>query len=155
VARKRQQVHRDADGREWIWGHAGRGRSHAYRIDVAAQVARGRPVDSVWDIPIINTSAAERTGWPTQKPLALLERIVAASVPEGGRIGDFLAGSGTTAEAAFRQGRRFVAADRDRRAVAIMVERCQRAGLRVAAMSGPQPEDPGPRATGDGGPAAP
>lgn len=130
---KRQKVHRDAGGREWIWGHAGRGRSHAYRIDVAEQVARGRAVDSVWDIPIINASAAERTGWPTQKPQALLERIVCASVPPGGTIGDFMAGSGTTGVAAAASGRRFVLAERDARAVAIIGQRLGCAGLRVAA----------------------
>jgi site-specific DNA-methyltransferase (adenine-specific) len=132
VRLKRQKIHRDASGREWIWGHAGRGRSHAYRIDIAEQVARGRAVDSVWDIPIINTSAAERTGWPTQKPEALLRRVVQASVPPGGTIGDFMAGSGTTAVAALQAGRRFVAAEQDARAVAIIGERLTRAGYRLA-----------------------
>jgi DNA modification methylase len=131
LKRKRQRLHRDPDGREWIWGHAGRGRSHAYRIDIAAQVERGRAVDSVWDIPMINTSAGERTGWPTQKPEALLRRVVASSVPEGGRIGDFMAGSGTTAVAAAVLGRAFVAAERDARAVRLMVERLRKQGCNV------------------------
>lgn len=128
VHMKRQQVHRDPDGREWIWGHAGRGRSKAYRIYIDEQVERGRAIDSVWDIPIINTSAAERTGFPTQKPLELLERICRASVPEGGLIGDFLAGSGTTGVAAFNTGRRFFLVDRLDAAVAVAAERLRDRG---------------------------
>jgi site-specific DNA-methyltransferase (adenine-specific) len=129
---KRQQLHVDPDGREWIWGHAGRGRSHAYRIDVEQQVSRGRAVDSVWDLPIINTSAGERTGWPTQKPEALLARVVESSVAPGGLIGDFMAGSGTTAVAAASLGRRFVVAERDSRAIAIIRERLEARGFQIA-----------------------
>lgn len=131
VAMKRQRVHRDETGREWIWGHAGRGRSKAYRIYLDEQVERGRAVDSVWDIPIINTSAGERTGYPTQKPQALLMRVVQSSVPEGGLIGDFMAGSGTTAVVAFKLGRRFVAADREEAAVLVAEERLLECGATV------------------------
>ncbi|MCL5967094.1 MAG: site-specific DNA-methyltransferase [Firmicutes bacterium] len=134
---KRQQLHHDPDGREWIWGHAGRGRSKAYRIYVDEQVSRGRAVDSVWDIPIINTSAEERTGYPTQKPVALLERVCRASVPPGGLIGDFMAGSGTTGVAACRTGRRFYLVDRLPEAVQIAEERLAEAGCPVRADEGP------------------
>jgi DNA modification methylase len=125
VTLKRQAVHVDDEGREWIWGHAGRGRSRAYRIYLDDQVDRGRAVDSVWDLPIINTSAKERTGYPTQKPEALLRRIVASSVPPHGLIGDFMAGSGTTACAAWDLGRRFLIADSSPDAVAIAAERLE------------------------------
>jgi site-specific DNA-methyltransferase (adenine-specific) len=132
VRMKRQQIHQDADGREWIWGHAGKGRSRAYRIYIDEQVDRGRAIDSVWDIPIINTSAGERTGFPTQKPVALLERICLASVREGGLIGDFLAGSGTTGVAAYNTGRRFFLVDRLEEAVTTAAERLRDAGCAIS-----------------------
>ena len=72
----------------------------------------------VWDIPAINNMARERTGYPTQKPLALLERIVASSCPPGGVVLDPYCGSGTTCEAAERLGRSWIAGDRSAEAVA-------------------------------------
>lgn len=120
VRMKRQKVHRDEDGREWIWGHRGRGKSHAYRIYLDEVVAQGRAVDDVWELPIINTSSRERLGYPTQKPLQLLTRLVELLTRPGDWVGDFMAGSGTTGEAALRLGRRVVLADRNPEAVAIM-----------------------------------
>jgi len=128
---KRQQLHRDADGREWIWGHAGRGHPKAYRIDVNEAVSRGRAVTSVWDIPILNTSDRERVGYPTQKPLELLRRVVAATVPADGVIGDFMLGSGTTAVAARQLARRFVGADVSNDAIKVAVERLVALGAAV------------------------
>jgi adenine-specific DNA-methyltransferase len=66
-----------------------------------------------------------------------MTRVVQASVPEGGLIGDFMGGSGTTAVAAFDLGRRFVTAERDHRAVSIMIERLEGRGLRVASLPPP------------------
>ena len=68
IQMKKQEVHTDTDNRQWIWGHAGKGKSHRYKIYLDEVVANGRPVDDVWDIPIINTSSKERQGYPTQKP---------------------------------------------------------------------------------------
>jgi len=137
---KRQRLYRDESGREWIWGHAGRGRSKAYRIYLDEQVARGRAIDSVWDLPIINTSARERSGYPTQKPIALLKRIILASSPPGGVVGDFMAGSGTTGVAAFQCGRRFVLVDRVEEAVRIAEERLAGLGARVV-VDRPAPDE--------------
>lgn len=68
--------------------------------------------DNVWeDANAANPMAKERIGYATQKPLVLLERIIAASCPEGGVVADFFAGSGTTAAAAERLGRRWIVAD--------------------------------------------
>ncbi|CAB1129974.1 N6_N4_Mtase domain-containing protein [Candidatus Hydrogenisulfobacillus filiaventi] len=131
VRMKRQAVHRDADRREWIWGHAGRGRSKAYRIYLDEAVARGRAVDSVWDLPILNTSARERTGYPTQKPEALLERLVDLLSDPGDLVGDLMAGSGTLAAAAARRGRSAWVSDLNPAAVAVM-----RARLRPLAAAG-------------------
>ncbi len=61
---------------------------------------RGVPLSDVWDIPFLNPKAKERTGYPTQKPLLLLERIISLATNEGDRILDPFCGSGTTLVAA-------------------------------------------------------
>ena len=86
----------------------------------------GKPFDSVWDIPSIAPTSAERSGYPTQKPLALLERVLLATTDEGALVIDPFVGSGTTAVAAQRLGRRFVAGDRSAEAIAVTCERLQR-----------------------------
>ncbi|AEJ38497.1 DNA methylase N-4/N-6 domain-containing protein [Sulfobacillus acidophilus TPY] len=117
---KRQALHRDPDGREWIWGHQGRGKSKAYRIYVDQHVERGRAIDSVWDIPILNTSAKERRGYPTQKPVALLERVIRLTTKPGDWVADFAAGSGTTGEAAVRLSRHAWLGDVSDQAIRVM-----------------------------------
>ncbi len=74
---------------------------------------RGRPPEDVWEIPIINSQARERLGYPTQKPLALLERIIQGSTAEGDFILDPFCGSGTTLKAAEKMGRRWVGIDQN------------------------------------------
>jgi DNA modification methylase len=72
----------------------------------------GDIVDSVWDdIPPVNPAAVERADYPTQKPEALLERIIKASTNEGDLVADFFAGSGTTAAVAEKLGRKWIATD--------------------------------------------
>ncbi|GAA3583481.1 site-specific DNA-methyltransferase [Klugiella xanthotipulae] len=64
-----------------------------------------------WDIPTLNNQAHERLNYGTQKPEALLERIIGSSCPPGGLVADFFCGSGTTAAVAERLGRRWVTSD--------------------------------------------
>jgi site-specific DNA-methyltransferase (adenine-specific) len=72
----------------------------------------GRPIGDVWtDLPPINSQAAERLGYPTQKPLALLERIITASSNEGDVVLDPFCGCGTTIAAAQRLSRRWIGID--------------------------------------------
>ena len=72
----------------------------------------GLRAQNLWDdISPVNPMAGERLGYPTQKPVALLERIIAAACPAGGLVLDAFLGSGTTAEAAERSGRRFIGID--------------------------------------------
>jgi len=78
----------------------------------------GMPMMSTWnDIPPVNSQALERAGYPTQKPVALLERIISASCPSGGLVLDCFLGSGTTAEAAERLGRRWIGIDNGKYAI--------------------------------------
>ena len=73
----------------------------------------------VLDVPAINNMARERTGWPMQKPLALLELLIHACCPPGGRVLDPMCGSGTTLVAAANTGRRAIGFDRLSDAVSI------------------------------------
>jgi site-specific DNA-methyltransferase (adenine-specific) len=87
------------------------------------KAARGKlPTDTWWQT-IVPPSGAERTGYPTQKPVAVLRRVVSASCPVGGVVADFFAGSGTTGAAALELGRRFLLVDSNPEAVAIMARR--------------------------------
>lgn len=79
----------------------------------------GKPLDSVWDIPAIAATSGERLGFPTQKPEALIERIINASSRPGDTVADFFCGSGTTAAVAQRLGRRWLVCDASPEAIAI------------------------------------
>lgn len=70
-----------------------------------------RPRDWWADIPFINRAAHERLDYPTQKPEALLERIIKASSNEGDLVADFFCGSGTTAAVAEKLGRKWITTD--------------------------------------------
>jgi len=73
---------------------------------------KGKPIGNFWnDISVINSQADERIGYPTQKPEALLERIIKASSNEGDLIADFFCGSGTTAAVAEKLGRKWITTD--------------------------------------------
>lgn len=84
---------------------------------------RGKVPEDWWYFPVVARLHRERTGYPTQKPEALLERIILASSPSDGLVGDFFCGSGTTAAVAARLGRRFVAVDANLKAVYIQQAR--------------------------------
>lgn len=91
-------------------------------------LARGKVPEDWWYFPVVARLHRERTGYPTQKPEALLERIVLASSPPGGLVADFFCGSGTFPVVAARHGRRFLAADASWRAVHITRRRLVEAG---------------------------
>lgn len=94
------------------------GGSRIPRLKRYLEDQEGAPAQDVWtDIDVINSRAAERVGYPTQKPEALLERIVRTSSGERALVLDCFAGSGTTAVAAERLNRRWIAADLGRFAV--------------------------------------
>jgi site-specific DNA-methyltransferase (adenine-specific) len=87
------------------------------------KAARGKTPTDVWWQTIVPTSGHERTGYPTQKPLKILDRIVKVHSNEGDMVLDFFAGSGTTGEAAARNGRDFVLVDISDAAMDVMRER--------------------------------
>ena len=72
---------------------------------------KGVPMPDMWEISMINPVGKERIGYPTQKPEALLERVIKASSNEGDLVADFFCGSGTTAAVAEKLGRKWIATD--------------------------------------------
>ncbi|HEY3383470.1 MAG TPA: site-specific DNA-methyltransferase [Vicinamibacterales bacterium] len=74
-------------------------------------VEQGRRVQSVWTDMLPSKTGAELVGYPTQKPEALLERVITASSNKGDMVADFFCGSGTTAVVAEKLGRKWIAAD--------------------------------------------
>ena len=87
------------------------------------QLARGKVPEDWWYFPVVARLHSERTGYPTQKPMALLERIVRASSRRGDLVADFFCGSGTTVAAAAKAGRRWLACDRSPAAIATTYRR--------------------------------
>jgi site-specific DNA-methyltransferase (adenine-specific) len=87
------------------------------------KATRGKLPTDTWWHTIVPTRGAERTGYPTQKPVGVLKRIVAASSPPGGLVLDFFAGSGTTGAACLALGRRFILIDDNPEAVKVMARR--------------------------------
>ena len=87
------------------------------------KAARGKLPTDTWWHTIVPTNGAERTGYPTQKPVGILKRIVAASSPPGGLVLDFFAGSGTTGAACLALGRRFILIDDNPEAIRVMARR--------------------------------
>jgi site-specific DNA-methyltransferase (adenine-specific)/adenine-specific DNA-methyltransferase len=77
-----------------------------------------KDVGDVWDIPVINPMARERLGYPTQKPEALLDRLIRSSSDPGDLVLDAFAGSGTTCAVAEKLGRRWVGIDNGHLAIA-------------------------------------
>ncbi len=85
----------------------------------------GTPVDDVWDIPIINPLSAERLGYPTQKPEALLRRVIAASSNVGDTILDAFCGCGTTVAVAQTLNRRWIGIDITYQSISLILRRLE------------------------------
>jgi site-specific DNA-methyltransferase (adenine-specific) len=89
----------------------------------ARKASRGKTPTDVWWHTIVSPNGREKTGYPTQKPLGLIERIVKVHSKPGHRLLDFFAGSGTLGEAAWRRGRDAVLIDNHPEAIAVMADR--------------------------------
>ncbi len=83
----------------------------------------------VFNIDMVGRSSAERTGYATQKPEALLELLIRSCCPEGGLVADFFAGSGTSGVAAAKNGRDFILCDEQEEAVNIIKKRLEALGI--------------------------
>ena len=84
---------------------------------------RGKLPTDVWWHTIVSPTGKEKTGYPTQKPLGIVRRIISASSKEGDRVLDFFAGSGTTGHAAHELGRNFTLVDQSEESVELISKR--------------------------------
>jgi DNA modification methylase len=89
------------------------------------KAARGKLPTDTWWHTIVPTTGSEKTGYPTQKPLGILRRILQASSNPGDRVLDFFAGSGTTGAACLELGRQFTLIDDNPAALEVMARRFQ------------------------------
>jgi site-specific DNA-methyltransferase (adenine-specific) len=87
------------------------------------KAARGKLPTDTWWHTIVSPTGKEKLGYPTQKPLGILRRIVTASAPKGGTVLDFFAGSGTTGAAALEHGCQFILVDENPTAIDTMRRR--------------------------------
>jgi site-specific DNA-methyltransferase (adenine-specific) len=90
---------------------------------VTGDAKKGVPLSDVWDIPLLNPKARERTGYPTQKPVLLLERIITLVTAPGDLVIDPFCGSGTTLVAAQFTGRKALGIDSSEEAVELVRQR--------------------------------
>lgn len=90
---------------------------------VMAKEKKGVPMSDVWEIPFLNPKAKERTGYPTQKPIELLENIIQISTDEGDIVLDPFCGSGTTLVAAKMMNRYFIGIDKNSSAIKLCNQR--------------------------------
>ena len=104
--------HRDDDGRRYMLSYGKR-----------YYLKGGKPYDSVWEVPALSPTAKERMGYPTQKPRALLERIIRASSKPGDIVLDPFCGCGTAVDAALRLKRQFVGIDISSFAIDLIIDR--------------------------------
>lgn len=109
----RRKIYKDEDGREWFWETRsqadGKEPTKSYLDEY---VAKGGALNDVWsDIQFLRGNDPEREDYATQKPEALLERIIKASSDKGMTVADFFGGSGVTAAVANRLGRKFIHTD--------------------------------------------
>jgi len=87
------------------------------------KVAKGKLPTDVWWHTIVSPTGKEKTGYPTQKPVGILRRIIQASSKEGDTVLDFFAGSGTTGFVANELGRKFILIDQNPESIEVIKER--------------------------------
>lgn len=132
----RRKIYKDEDGREWFWETRsqsdGKKPVKTYLEDY---VAKGGALNDVWnDIQFLSGNDPEREDYATQKPEALLERIINASSNVDMLVADFFGGSGVTAAVASRLGRRFIHCDIGINSIETTRDRLKKAGAQFEVM---------------------
>jgi DNA modification methylase len=124
---RKQAIHLDENGVEWIWMPGGKGHSKNKLRRVDEIIETGKAISDVWSIPIISSSSKERMGYPTQKPLALLERIIEACSEPGDVVLDPFCGCGTAIHASQKLGRHWIGIDITHLAIGLIERRINEA----------------------------
>jgi site-specific DNA-methyltransferase (adenine-specific) len=104
------------------------------------KVALGKLPTDVWWHTIVSPTGKEKTGYPTQKPIGILRRIIQASSKEGDVVLDFFAGSGTTGVVANDLKRTFILVDQNPEAIEVITSRLQGASFELVESLGKQPK---------------
>ena len=125
AAARHEKIHQDSEGKRYLLApDANRNRTiKQYEEDL---VRNGRAIDDVWEIRYIRGNAKERTGYPTQKPIKLLERIIKASSNEGDTVFDPFCGCATACIAAERHGRQWLGIDISEKAAELVQVRVRK-----------------------------
>jgi len=119
-----RKILKDENGEEYIWDNRSVSKGYpAKKQYIKDIIEKGKAIDSVWDIPFIGSTAEERLGYPTQKPIALLERIINASSNKGDTVLDGFCGCGTTLIAAQKLNRKWIGIDISPTACRVMADR--------------------------------
>ena len=129
IKTRKQKIHIDENGDEVIWMPGGRGNSKSRLKRLSQIINEGKAISDVWRVPIISSSAKERVGYPTQKPIDLYVRIIRAASKKEGIVLDPFAGCATTLIAAEQEGRHWVGIDIWDRAHNVVIERLKQEGL--------------------------
>jgi site-specific DNA-methyltransferase (adenine-specific) len=95
------------------------------------KVQKGKLPTDVWWHTIVSPTGKEKTGYPTQKPVGILKRIIQASSKQGDVVLDFFAGSGTTGFVANQLGRRFVLVDKNPQSIEVIKKRLPKGSFRL------------------------
>lgn len=125
---RKQAIYKDEDGREWVWMPGGKGKSKNKPKYLDEIIREGKAIDDVWDIPVISSSSKERVGYPTQKPEALLERIITMSSKRGDVVLDPFCGCGTALAVAHKLQRQWIGMDISHKAIDVISERLSKLG---------------------------
>lgn len=117
---KDKMIQWDKEGRLWF----PKNKDSRIRRKRYLDELKGQPIQNLWDdIQPVSSQSNERIGYPTQKPEALLERIISCATDANDVVADFFIGGGTTAAVAQRLGRRWIACDQSKIAVAVTLDR--------------------------------
>lgn len=121
----RRKIHKDENGREWVWETRGQSAGQEpYKRYIDEILDDGHALNDVWDdLQFLRGNDPERVGYPTQKPEALLERIILASSNKNDVILDCFNGSGTTTSVAQKLGRRWIGCDINKGAIQVSAKR--------------------------------
>lgn len=113
------------NNKDYVWNFDSMDRIPYLAPDLVGpeKAARGKTPTDVWWHTIVPTNGKEKVGYPTQKPLGIIRRIIKASSPENGVVLDFFAGSGTTGMAALLENRQFILIDQNVQAIDVMKKR--------------------------------
>jgi len=113
------------NNKNYVWNYDSMDRIPYMAPDLVGpeKAAKGKTPTDVWWHTIVPTNGKEKVGYPTQKPLGIIRRIIKASSPENGTILDFFAGSGTTGMAALLENRNFILVDQNPQAIDVMKKR--------------------------------